>query len=101
MCGLCGLIEAQIEWGDNLGELPKRQERYKRLKLINTITKPLKITVSDVQGVNYLVQTMTGKTTIANGLHELWAAITELSGKSIDVLDKEYLNQLQSVMSNT
>lgn len=94
MCGLCGLIEEQTDWTDLPSELPRRQERQKRLSVINKITKPVHVTVSDVQGVNFLVQTLTGKAALANGLDALWGQIEQLTGKPIDVLDDDYLKRL-------
>lgn len=99
MCGLCGLISEQTDWTDSLSNdsIPRRQERYQRLKLINRLTAPYRVQVSDVQGVNYLVQTMTGKQAIANGLAELWQQVETLAGKGIDVLDDDYLSKLQGI----
>lgn len=94
MCGLCGLIEEQTDWTDLPSDLPRRQERQKRLSVVNKITKPLQVKVSDVQGVNFLVQTLTGKSALANGLNELWGQIESLTAKPIDVLDESYLDRL-------
>lgn len=94
MCGLCGLIEEQTDWTDLPSDLPRRQERQKRLSVVNKIIKPLQVTVSDVQGVNFLVQTLTGKSALANGLNELWGQIDSLTAKPIDVLDESYLDRL-------
>lgn len=92
MCGLCGLIAEQTDWSSTqFNSLPRRQERYKRMAIINQFVKPLRVQVSDVQGVNYLVQTMTGKQAIANGLGELWGKVESLTGKKIDVLDENFL----------
>lgn len=96
MCGLCGLIEEQSDWTASLSELPRRQERYRRLKLINALAKPHRIQISDVHGVNYLVQTPTGKQAMANGLGELWGQIHMLTGRSIDVLDERFLHALET-----
>lgn len=95
MCGLCGLIGETLDWTASLSDLPQRQERYKRLKLINTLSKPYKVQVSDVHGVNYLVQTLTGKQAMATGLDELWQQIENLTGKGIDVLDDGFLMALE------
>lgn len=96
MCGLCGLIEEQSDWTASLSELPRRQERYRRLKLINALAKPHRIQISDVHGVNYLVQTPTGKQAMANGLGELWGQIRTLTGRPIDVLDERFLHVLET-----
>ncbi|UNU73846.1 hypothetical protein LU293_02800 [Moraxella nasovis] len=100
MCGLCGLIEEQTDWTNSLRkkEMPRRQDRYQRLKLLNQIIAPYRIRVSDVHGVNYLLQTATGKQQIVNGLDELWLAVKSLSNQCFDVLDDTYLGQLQQAM---
>lgn len=95
MCGLCGLIQEESNWTDSLSDLPRRQERYRRLKLINRLVKPYLVHVADVHGVNYLVQTPTGKQAIANGLGELWTQIHTLTGKPVDVLDERFLQTLE------
>ena len=95
MCGLCGLIGEQVDWTASLSDLPQRRERYKRLKFINTLAKPHKVQISDVHGVNYLVQTLTGKQAMATGLNELWQQIENLTGKGIDVLDDGFLQALE------
>ncbi len=96
MCGLCGLIEEESDWTTGLSKLPRRQERYQRLKLINQLVKPYRIQVFDVHGVNYLVQTPTGKQAMANGLGQLWGQIHTLTGKPIDVLDEHFLSILET-----
>ena len=96
MCGLCGLIEEQSDWTASLSDLPSRQERYRRLKLINALVKSHRIQIFDVHGVNYLVQTPTGKQAIANGLGELWGQIHPLTGRPIDILDGHFLHALEA-----
>ena len=96
MCGLCGLIEEQSDWTASLSDLPSRQERYRRLKLINALVKSHRIQLFDVHGVNYLVQTPTGKQAIANGLGELWGQIHTLTGRPIDILDGHFLHALEA-----
>lgn len=101
MCGLCGLIEEQTDWTHSqFNDLPRRQERYKRLAMINRLIKPYQVQVSDIQGVNYLVQTLTGKQAITNSLGELWATIHELTGRRVDVLDDKYLLQFIALNKN-
>ena len=84
MCGLCGLIEEQSDWTASLSDLPSRQERYRRLKLINALVK------------SHRIQTPTGKQAIANGLGELWGQIHTLTGRPIDVLDGYFLHALEA-----
>ncbi|STY82871.1 MULTISPECIES: hypothetical protein [Moraxella] len=100
MCGLCGLIAERTDWTDTFtSEIPKRQARYKRLALINQIVKPYHVQVSDIQGLNYLVQNLTGKQAIANGLSELWEQIEDVTSRPLDVLNNDYLKQIKLELS--
>lgn len=95
MCGLCGLIAEQRDWSDGIAlTVPKRQERYRKIKIINTIVKPYRVSVSDFQGINYLVQNQTGKASVVNGLSNLWEEVEAMTHQSIDVLDERFLNDL-------
>lgn len=96
MCGLCGLIGEEAEWSDGLhSSLPKRRNRLRRILFINHVIKPYRLNITDFQGVNYLVETLTGKQGIANGLNNLWDEIEKLTGREIDVLDPLILNHLE------
>lgn len=98
MCGLCGLIGEQQDWTDSLqSDLPKRRERLRKIKLLNQIIAPYRLSITDVHGVNYLVQTPTGKQGIANGLEQLWAEVQQLTGQHIDVLDPQLLSHLEAL----
>lgn len=95
MCGLCGLIEEQQEWSDHItSDLPKRQNRFRKIKIINQMLHYHRVKVSDVHGVNYLLQTPTGKQGMANGLNLLWDEFAALTGKRMDVLDPKLLSAL-------
>lgn len=95
MCGLCGLIAEQRDWSDSVAfNVPKRQERYRKIMIINTIVKYYRVSVSDFQGLNYLLQNQTGKASVVNGLNHLWEEIEAMTHQSIDVLDERFLNDL-------
>lgn len=92
MCGLCGLICEKQEWSDQIrANLPLRQNRLNKIKVINKITKYHRVVVSDFQGISYLVQTPTGKTSVVTGLDSLWDECKNLTGHSIDVLNTDFL----------
>ncbi len=96
MCGLCGLIAEQLDWGDRIKTgLPRRQERYRKIKIINQLLQFHRIKVSDFQGVNYVIQSATGQSAVTNGLNQLWREMEGISSRGIDVLDEDYLNYLQ------
>lgn len=95
MCGLCGLIAEQRDWSDGISlHIPRRQERYRKITIINKILKYYGTTVSDFQGVNYLLQNQTGKTEIVNGLAILWDEVHKMTHKKVDVLDEKFLNYI-------
>lgn len=98
MCGLCGVIGETQDWSQTISnQYPRRQERYQRIKLLNQILAPYKIKISDFQGVNYLIQTATGKQSVVNGIQALWNEIDTLCHIQIDVLDGKYLAQLECI----
>lgn len=96
MCGLCGLIDGEAEWSDGLDlSLPKRRNRLRRIQFINHIFRPYHLNITDFQGVNYLIETFTGKRSMANGLNSLWDEIENLTGREFDVLDPLILDHLE------
>ena len=100
MCGLCGVIAEQRDWSDGISkDIPKRQERYRKIKIINQILKYYGVAVSDFQGVNYLIQNKTGKTAVANGLSALWNEVHMMINRDIDVLDDQFLDNLSGIKS--
>ncbi|OAV00661.1 hypothetical protein AO382_1215 [Moraxella catarrhalis] len=49
--------------------------------------------------MNYLVQNLTGKQAIANGLSELWEQIEDVTSRPLDVLNNDYLKQIKLELS--
>lgn len=100
MCGLCGVIAEQRDWSDGISkDIPKRQERYRKIKIINQILKYYGVNVSDFQGVNYLLQNKTGKMAVVNGLSALWSEVHLMINRDIDVLDDQFLDNLSGIKS--
>ena len=96
MCGLCGLVSEQVDWTDGVKTYkPRRQERYLKISYLNKILKSKGVLVSDVHGVNYLLQSLTGASIPVNGLGELWDQLENFLHKEIDVLDTDYLEALE------
>ena len=96
MCGLCGLIAAEVEWGDELNHSStKRSYRLKKIQIMNIFLKSYRVKISDFQGVNYLLETPTGKRSLANGLNEIWQQVSQLTGYEIDVLDEDMLIMME------
>lgn len=96
MCGLCGVIGETPDWTDTLAStLPKRQERLRRIKILNLLTASQRLTISDFHGTNYIVQTATGKSSMANGFMALLLEIENMAGEKLDVLSPNILSYLE------
>lgn len=102
MCGLCGLLGVdhwtEISAHDDVfaGEVSPtvRSERIERTKLINALLQPWRITVGDFQASSYVVSSPTGRRLIVQDLQAVWAAVEQLSGRSVDPLDNRYIRHL-------
>lgn len=98
MCGLCGLIGEITDWTDTMStRLPRRQQRLRRIKVLNILLAPQRLKISDFHGTNYVLQTATGKSSIANGFTQLMQEIENLAGQKIDVLSPEVLTYLEQL----
>nr|WP_019365740.1 hypothetical protein [Pseudomonas luteola] len=96
MCGLCGLLGEERHWSDPLGdELPWRRERLRRIKAINHVITPFRLSVTDFQGSAYVVQGATGRQEIAHGLDQLWRSAELILGRPLDPLDVRLLEHLE------
>ncbi|WP_027348648.1 hypothetical protein [Halotalea alkalilenta] len=97
MCGLCGLLGEQAHWSDPLGEDALwRRERARRIHAINRAIAPSRLSVTDFQGVAYLLQGATGRQQLASGLDELWRAAEALLGRALDPLSPAILDHLEA-----
>lgn len=98
MCGLCGLIGEETDWTNALqSSLPKRRERLRKIKILNLLIVPKRLTISDFQGMSYMVQAPTGRSSLATGLNQLFSEIESLSGQKIDVLGIDFLEYLETL----
>lgn len=98
MCGLCGLIGEATDWTNALqSSLPKRRERLRKIKILNLLIVPKRLTISDFHGMSYMVQTPTGRSSLATGLNQLFSEIESLSGQKIDVLGIDFLEYLETL----
>lgn len=97
MCGLCGLLGEDVHWSDPLdGELPRRQARQRRIRAINQVLAPFRLSVSDFQGTAYVLQNATGRQELATGLDQLWQMAETMLGRAPDPLDPAVLNWLEA-----
>ena len=92
MCGICGSLGGEEHWSSGAGRIhgasapTRRAERAKRIRVINRVLSPARVTVSDWQGRFYLVAGPTGKQQVVDSLPHIWQAVQEITGRSVDPL---------------
>src|SRR5690606_11115821 len=92
MCGLCGILTEGMHWSDRtaavgpVDHVLNRRDRMRRVALLNRILKAYSCSLSDWQGVSYVLSTFTGKTEIVHSLTELWPMVERLTGRQVDPL---------------
>ena len=100
MCSLCGVLGGRGHWTETSShpeafrkqmETTRRRERQDRTRLVNAILRFYGLTLSDWEGVSYVLRTHTGRTVLVENLTELWTAAETLIGKPCDPLDETLL----------
>ncbi len=102
MCGLCGILGVDQHWSDAAStpqafkgrDATRRQERLRRVALVNQVLKPLGVKAKDWQGTSYLLTTATGKSAVVDHLGALWPEAEKLVGRPCDPLDPALLAAL-------
>ncbi|MDO4904713.1 MAG: hypothetical protein Q4A16_04050 [Lautropia sp.] len=64
----------------------RRLARGRRIALINRMLAAQRLKVVDWQGSHYQVQSLTGKTELADNLDQIWRAVERISGRPFDPL---------------
>lgn len=105
MCGLCGALGSHQYWTDAAGSadfqrngmtITRRDERERRLRLINRVLGSRGLVVRDWGGNSYVLEGPRGKVDNVYNLAGIWAAIDAHSGGApIDPLDPHLLNELE------
>jgi hypothetical protein len=101
MCEVCAIFGAGEHWSD-FGRLRNerypfddirhyRDERKRRIAMINALLAPHGITCEDWDGEALAVSDRQGRSKIAQTLTDLWLRIEELSGGRIDPLSPGFL----------
>lgn len=92
MCGVCGSLGGEEHWTSGSGRIQgdsaptRRAERAKRIRIINKVLAPTRMTVTDWQGRFYLVAGPTGKQQVVDSLPHIWQAVQEMGGRNVDPL---------------
>ena len=108
MCGLCGILGADVHWSDAAStphafkgrEATRRQDRRHRVALVNAVLRHYSVTAKDWQGTSYLLTTLTGKSTIVDHLGLLWPEAERLAGRPCDPLDEQLICALEAQSSH-
>jgi hypothetical protein len=96
MCALCGVIGGNGHWTDGSPRAgvyhrapttpERRRERQERVRIVNRVLQPFRMTLSDWQGSAFLLSTATGKSEVVDDLNHLWTVAEKLSGRACDPL---------------
>jgi len=65
-----------------------------RARLLNTVLRDHGVTVRDWSGNAYLLTSRTGRTAIVDTVGQIWSAAEQLSGRTCDPLEENYLQGL-------
>ncbi len=105
MCGLCGVLGAELDWTDaaagpeafaaRAAAPTRRQERYQRIALANRILRHYALKLADFEGRSYLLRGATGRQEVVPDLVGIWAAAERLAGRPCDPLDPELIAGLE------
>ena len=110
MCGLCGVLGAEVHWSDAAarpeafprragapgGSTPtRRQERQRRIALANRILVHYGLKLADFEGQSYVLRGATGRQEVVPHLAGLWAAAERLAGRPCDPLDEAVIATLE------
>lgn len=106
MCALCGVLGNGGHWTDaaarpgvftrNVEPLQRRRERAQRVAAAQRVLDHFRLTLSDWQGVSYVLSTATGKTEIVDDLAHLWSTAEKLAGRPCDPLDPALIRRLEA-----
>ncbi len=104
MCGLCGILGVDVHWSDAASnphafkgrEATRRQDRLRRVALVNDVLRHYSVQAKDWQGMSYMLTTATGKSTIVDHLGLLWPEAEKLAGRPCDPLDDQLIHALEA-----
>ena len=106
MCGVCGLLGGAEDWSGAVmrqqGGVPntRRADRAERIRVLNQVLEPRRVTVRDFQGQSFLVCGATGKTQIADSIAHVWRCVQQMTGGGIDPLDLAPFTPLASFLQS-
>ena len=97
MCGLCGVLGTEGDWSTSISsDLPRRQQRLRRIAQANRILSFFRLTLEDFEGASYVLASPTGRREIVCDFSQLWPVAETLAGRPIDPLDPALLAWMAS-----
>jgi len=105
MCEVCAVFGVGRHWtdaGDPVGHtvaqgiLENREERARRLALINRILGRYKLQAGDWDGESYYVEDALGRRQVAADLSSLWRTAEHLGNALIDPLQPDFIESSPS-----
>jgi hypothetical protein len=107
MCGLCGVLGAEVHWSDAAAgpdafprragtpAATRRQERQRRIALANRILQHYRLKLADFEGRSYVLRGATGRQEVVPHLALLWTAAERIAGRPCDPLDPALIAALE------
>ena len=105
MCSLCGILGGNEHWADavarpgvytrNVERIDRRRERANRVREANRILSAYALTLSDWQGLSYVLANRTGKSEVIEDLGHLWPAAERMIGRACDPLDPDIIASVE------
>ncbi len=94
MCSACGFPAAPGHWTETGGASPtdRLRFRFRRLQVLKSVLKEFGLAAHDdglVPGLQ--IGTLSGNTTMAQDLNEVWCAVERLIGRPVDPLDARFI----------
>jgi hypothetical protein len=104
MCALCGVLGGKGDWSDSASApaafagraepQTRLRERQARTRILNSVLKHYGVGIRDWSGNAYVLTSRTGRTAIVDTVGQIWSAAEQLSGRTCDPLDENYLRTL-------
>ncbi len=98
MCSLCGTLYSTRHWAETPGSggavdarRAWKDDRMRRIELLNRVLRPFALEVDDWIGTAYVLRAQTGETVPCTDLGTLFAEAGRMTGRQIDPLDGELL----------
>jgi hypothetical protein len=105
MCLVCGNLTREPHWTERRldsaasggldEESRRRQDRFRRLRVLNRVVGQRRLSVHDECGATrYLLSNGRGATEVLEHLGQVWPAVDRLGGDAMDPLDEDLLAAL-------